>query len=447
MQRSCLTIALALAAASASGQGFYVDEQSALRLGNAFSGGAASGSDASTAYYNPAAMLLVGDEMAINLSAISVQSEFDGDATTGDGSIAIQGDDAEADNFDLLPTLYYVQQVRDGLAAGVYINAPYATGTDFGSDSVSRYQVSESNITGIDLGLALGFKATKSLDLGVSMILQYLGAKQVVAINTPALCLGQLDPATCSSLGVDPALLGSSTLDGRFEMEGDNTDVGFSVGSVYHLSEQARLGLHYRSRITHELTGSAKVSFPDGATTLVNIAGLESVTTAGSAQISTPEVLNLSYFQRHGAWSWQADLSWSKWSRYKELAIQSRNSTVAALTAEPQVYDWNESYRFAAGVDYQLSPQLTLRSGFAYDQSPIDDDNVTIDFGFADYRALSVGLSYAINDQLTVDAGFQHTLQQQRDIDQNNLQSAGARLNGEVTTDVNSAAVGVRWSL
>lgn len=447
MQRSCLAIALSLAASTGWSQGYYVDEQSALRLGNAFSGGAASGSDASTAYYNPAAMLLVGDEVAINLAGISVQSEFDGDATTADGSVPIQGKSAKADNFDLLPTFYAVQQIRDGMAAGLYLNAPYATGTDFGKGSVSRYQVSESNITGIDLGLALGFSATSSLDLGLSMIIQYVSAKNVVAINTPALCLGELDAASCAALGINASELGSDTLDGEFEMQGDNTAVGFSTGALYHLSDNARLGLHYRSRIAHELSGTAKVSFPEASATFVSLAGLNNVNAAGTTQIVTPEVVNLSYFQQQGDWSWQADLSWTNWSRYQELAIDSRNSTVAALTATPQEYDWNASYRFAAGVDYQLSPKLQLRTGFAYDQSPIDDDRVTVDFGFADYRAISVGLSYVVSEQLTLDLGFQHTLQQRRDIDQNNLTTAGARLNGEMTTDVNSMAAGLRWTM
>jgi long-chain fatty acid transport protein len=447
MQRSYLAIALSLASATTLAQGYYVDEQSALRLGNAFSGGAASGEGASAAYYNPASMLLVGNEVAINLAAISVQSEFDGDATTGDGSVPIQGSDAEADNFDLLPTAYAVRQIREGLAAGIYLNAPYATGTDFGDDSVARYHVTESEITGIDLGLAIGFEVTERLDLGASMVIQYLSANNAVAVNTPAFCLSQQDAATCAALGVDPALLGSDELDGKFEMEGDNTAIGFTAGALYHLSDNARLGLHYRSRIAHELTGTATVSFPEQTSTLVSLAGLEAGKEDGSTQIVTPETLNLSYFHSAGDWSWQADASWTKWSRYQELAIDSRDNTVSALASAPQVYDWNESYRIAVGVGYQLSPKLQLRSGVAMDQSPIDDDKVTIDFGFADYRAISVGLSYALSEQLTLDAGLQHTLQQQRDIDQNNLASSGARLKGEMTTDVNSAAIGLRWSM
>ncbi len=129
------------------------EEQSALRLGDAFSGGAASASDASAVYYSPAAMLPVRDELAINLASISVRSELKGSAETGNGSIPITGDNAKVDNLDFLPTLYIVHSLSEGFSASAFINAPYATGTDFGDDSITRYQTIESDITGIDAGL------------------------------------------------------------------------------------------------------------------------------------------------------------------------------------------------------------------------------------------------------------------------------------------------------
>lgn len=229
------TLAAAVAAIAASNgyaQGFYVDEQSAIRLGDAFSAGAAAISDASVAAYNPAAMLATREELAINLSAISVQSEFKGDATTGVGTTAIQGDKAEADNFDLLPTLYYVNHLDNTLAFGAFINAPYATGTDFGDNSVARYAVTESEITGIDAGASFAFQLTDSTSMGLSVIAQYMNAKMATAINTTALCLGELDASTCANLGVDPAELGNNTHDGLFVLEGNNVAFGFTAGAL-----------------------------------------------------------------------------------------------------------------------------------------------------------------------------------------------------------------------
>jgi len=444
------TLAAAVAAIAASNgyaQGFYVDEQSAIRLGDAFSAGAAAISDASVAAYNPAAMLATREELAINLSAISVQSEFKGDATTGVGTTAIQGDKAEADNFDLLPTLYYVNHLDDTLAFGAFINAPYATGTDFGDNSVARYAVTESEITGIDAGASFAFQLTDSTSMGLSVIAQYMNAKMATAINTTALCLGELDASTCANLGVDPAELGNNTHDGLFVLEGNNVAFGFTAGALTQLDHGGRLGINYRSRVVHDLKGSAAVSFSDSAAGFTSLAGLENTSARGSVQITTPESANLSYSQQFGNLTLQSDVQWTKWSRFDQLNIESRNSTVAMLTAEPQQHQWRESFRFALGANYQLSEQLTVRTGMALDRTPIGDKNAKIDFAFADYRAISLGMTYEISDGLDLDAGYQHTLQQNRDIDQNELTSTGSRLNGEVTTDVNSFALGLRWAL
>ena len=86
MKKALLTAAVTSVGLLISGQslaqGYYVDEQSALRLGDAFSGGSASASDASTVFYGPAAMTLVKDEIVFNIAAIDFSSSFDGSATT-----------------------------------------------------------------------------------------------------------------------------------------------------------------------------------------------------------------------------------------------------------------------------------------------------------------------------------------------------------------------------
>lgn len=449
---TCAGLGALFAVNPALSQGYYVDEQSALRLGDAFSGGAASASDASAAYYSPAAMLLVRDELAINLAAISVRSELKGSAETGDGSIPITGDDAEADNLDFLPTLYFVRSLSEGFSVGTFINAPYATGTDFGNNSIARYQTTESEITGIDAGLSLAFRVHEQVSIGGSIIAQYLNAKTAVAINTAALCLGaeaagDLGPYTCNALGIDLAQLGSNTYDGNFVMEGHNTAFGFSLGTLVEFTPDSRLGLNYRTRIAHELTGNATVEFPSAAQTFTNLAGLESTKADGRVQFVTPESANISYFHQLGNVSLQADASWTKWSRFDKLQVTSNNSTVATLASAPQVYDWNESQRFALGANYALSPQLTLRGGLALDITPIDKDKTKIDFAFDDYKAISLGMSYVLSKAMTLDVGYQHTMTQKRDIDQNDLLTAGARLHGEVTTEVNSFAAGLRWAL
>ncbi|UTW48978.1 OmpP1/FadL family transporter [Bacterioplanoides sp. SCSIO 12839] len=436
----------AIAASQGHTQGFYVDEQSAIRLGDAFSAGAAAISDASVAAYNPAAMLATQEELAINLSAISVQSEFKGDATTLNNT-PIQGKKAEANNFDLLPTLYFVTHLDESLAMGAFINAPYATGTDFGDDSVARYAVTESEITGIDAGVSFAFQATETTSFGFSIISQYLNAKTAAAINLTAACLAEAPEAICAATGVPASELGDTTHDGQFEIEGNDVAFAFAAGVFTDFQNGGRLGLNYRTRVVHDIKGTAKVSFKESTNRFVELAGLENTTAQGKVQITTPETANISYSHEFGKLTLQSDVQWTKWSRFDQIKIESSNSTVSALTAIPQEHNWEESFRFSLGANYALSEQLTLRTGIALDQTPIPTETAKVDFAFDDYKAMSIGMSYQLTEDLALDAGYQHTLAQERAITQDELASTGSRLQGDVSNDINSFALGLRWAM
>ncbi|MAS25780.1 MAG: hypothetical protein CMI03_16285 [Oceanospirillaceae bacterium] len=453
MKKALLTAAVTSVGLLISGQslaqGYYVDEQSALRLGDAFSGGSASASDASTVFYGPAAMTLVKDEIVFNIAAIDFSSSFDGSATTVGGA-PINGKDAEADSLDALPSFYMVRELSDGFKMGVYINAPYATGTDFGDDSVARYQAAESDITGIDAGFALAFRINDMVSVGGSLIAQYVNAKTAVAINSTAICLGaeaagELGPYDCAALGIDAAELGNTTYDGYFEMEGHNMGYGFALGTLIEFTPDSRLGINYRSRIAHQLSGTAEATFPAAAAGFTSLAGLPDTTASGKVTLTTPETASLSYFHRLGKIALQADYSWTKWSRYNKVQVESNDPVIAALAAEPQVYNWTESQRIALGASIAVSPTLTLRTGMAFDSTPIEDENAKVDFAFDDYQAVSLGMSYVMSDDLTLDLGIQHTFSQTRDIEQNDLATSAAALQGEVKTQVNSYAAGIRW--
>ena len=450
MIKKSLAIAVGLASTQlAMAQGFYVDEQSALRLGDAFSGGAAQADDASTAFYNPAGLTrLQQKQFTLNLSAISVSSEFDGDSTTLGGA-PVTGEKASANAFDVLPSLYYSAPMSEKMVFGAYINAPYATGADFGDDSVARYFATESKITGIDLGTAFGFKATDKLSFGISMVMQYLSASVAQAVNTSALCKAsepQLAPSTCNDFGINDSEFGKATYDSQFEMEGDDLNIGFTAGLLYEFTPESRLGFHYKNRISHELQGKATVDVPEEAEAFSGLAGITSTEADGTAKLETPSQANLSFYQGLGKFSVQTDIQWTDWSSFDQLVVKSDDPVVQAI-ATPQVYDWVESYRFSVGGSYQVNPSLTLRTGFALDQSPIKDENTKIDFAFDDYKAISFGLTYDMNKDMAFDFGIQKTLTQKRAIAQGDTSDPAqnfSKLQGDVTTDVLSLAAAMK---
>lgn len=453
MIKKTLALAIGLAGTKlAMAQGFYVDEQSALRLGDAFSGGAAQADDASTAFYNPAGLTrLKATQLTLNLSAVSVQSEFKGGSTIFDGTTlggaSVQGKKVSADALDILPSIYFSTPMSENMVFGAYVNAPYATGTDFGGNSVGRYFATESSITGIDFGTALGFKVSDNLSFGISMVMQYLSATVAQNLNTSAACLGaeaQLAPFTCAGLGITS--VGDTTYDSPFEMKGDDFNIGFTAGMLYEFSPESRLGLHYRNLISHDIQGKAKLEVPASAETFGSLAGFVDTNAKGTVTLETPSQANLSFYQGLGKFSVQADVQWTQWSSFETLSIKS-NDPVIKSVAGPQTYDWVDSYRYAIGGSYQVSPALTLRSGFALDKTPIKDSQTKLDFAFDDYQAISFGLTYAIDQDLAFDFGIQKTLKQKRSLNQGDITDPAqnlSKLDGDVTTDVLSVAAGIK---
>ena len=102
--------------------------------------------------------------------------------------------------------------------------------------------------------------------MGGGLIMQYLKATTGVAVNTSALCKGAELSGSCLLPAPHSALpdadLGTSTQDGYFEMEGHNTVLGYQLGALLEFSPNSRLGLNYRSKMSHSLAGEATLTFP-----------------------------------------------------------------------------------------------------------------------------------------------------------------------------------------
>ncbi|WP_204325094.1 OmpP1/FadL family transporter, partial [Stenotrophomonas maltophilia] len=67
-----------------------------------------------------------------------------------------------------------------------------------------------------------------------------------------------------------------------------------------------------------------------------------------------------------------------------------------------------DGYTYSLGGEYDWSPNLTLRAGVSYEQSPIDFENRSVRLPDADRVGLSIGASYRWNEKLLLTAGYQH---------------------------------------
>ncbi|MFD2231267.1 OmpP1/FadL family transporter [Alkalimarinus sediminis] len=454
-----LTLSALMVSSQLSAQGYYVDEQSAKRLGDAFSGGAAEAEDASTAFYNPAGLSRIKQsELVVNVSVLTTSTDVSATGTSLDQmtslssytTVPLEGDGSPSvDNAFGLPSIYLAFPQYDQLAFGVSINAPYASGTEFNRDFVGRYFGLESEITGINVGFMASLKLTDQLSLGGGINMQRVSANLEQGINVAGYCsgaesLGLTGGNSCADIGVGAP--GSYSSDGYFKVKGHDTDYGFTAGVLYEFSEDTRVGMNFRSKIEHTLQGSGNFTIPANAEAVLSALdpNLTTHATAATVELVTPETLSLSGFhQINERWYVQADANWTNWSRFKSIDIVLEDT--GDVLSTPQ--SWNDSWRVALGGGFQLNPQWTLRAGLAFEKTPIPDQTTSIDFAFDDYKALSVGFSYEPSETLVVDAGLQHTLSFDRNVSQGDASIFGdaATTQAKVETQYTSLAVGLRW--
>jgi long-chain fatty acid transport protein len=204
------------------------------------------------------------------------------------------------------------------------------------------------------------------------------------------------------------AVPGNAAADSLVKLEGDDISFGYNLGMVFKPNDQTTLGLAYRSKIHHTLEGDANFTRSAGLNTLLNGAGSQQLKNGDiTAKVDLPENISFSgAFQATPELELLGDITWTKWNRFKELRIDFTNPAQAdGVTTE----SWDDSWRYSIGANYKWAPDLTLRTGLAYDQTVIANElNRTPRIPDQNRTWLAFGASWAITPSNTLDAGYAH---------------------------------------
>jgi len=398
--------------------GFALIDNSASGMGQAYAGAAAVAEDPSTIYFNPAGMMyLDGTQVSAGMHIVKSDAEFNNNGSTPVGG----GDGSNAGDTFYIPNFYYVRDFGDKYKIGLGVNAPFGLGTGYKDGWMGRYTSTDSELKSININPAIAFKANEKLSIGLGMNIQYLEATLEADIFQNA------GPLT-------------GTPDGHLKMNGDSWAFGFNAGLIYELTAATRLGIHYRSEVSHTLEGDIKYKsihpFLQAAKGLTN----KNV----SAGIDLPSTFAISLaHQTSDKLTLLADITFTKWSNFKELAIKDDNDNPAVPVVEEK---WNDVFRYSAGMKYAYNKQWTFRTGIALDKTPIDDKYRTSRIPGDDRTWLSLGTSYSPNKNLTIDVGYSHLWVEDAKINEEYpLLSAAGELKGEFDSSVDILSVQATW--
>ncbi|HMK14453.1 MAG TPA: outer membrane protein transport protein, partial [Burkholderiales bacterium] len=347
-----LTALLGGLAGGAIAAGFALNEQSGSGVGVAFAGSAASGEDASTVFYNPAAMVrITGTLLSVGVHGIVPDMTFSnqGSFTGPPGGPFVPltgGNGGDPGKGLVIPNFYLVTDITPNIKYGFGVSTPFGLHTQYNGDWVGRYQALKSELTSYNLNPSLAYKVNDRVSFGAGFNAQYLNANLTKAIDFGLLSGGAPQSA-----------------DGSVGVSGRSWAFGYNLGALFQFPTDTRVGIAYRSTVHQKLEGSASFTNVPAALS----ADPRFVNNRMTADVTLPDSISVSAVQDIGEkWELLSDVTFTRWSYFDNLAIVLANGQMSVTTE-----NWRNTYRGSLGASYRYSDSLKLRGGAGFDQSPV----------------------------------------------------------------------------
>lgn len=369
MKKILLSFVILSAPMAAQAAGFALIEQSASGMGNAFAGGGAVAEDASTIFFNPAGMTYIeGTQLVGAIHLIKPTVEFNG-SISGTGKAG--GDGGDAGDLSFVPNFYYKRDLTDSVKFGLGVNAPFGLKTEYDSTWKGRFQAIKSEVKTININPAIAFKLNDQLSVGAGISAMWAQAELTRALN----------------LGAG----GETTV----KIKGDDWGFGFNLGAIYQATTDTRFSIAYRSKVNQHLKGESSSPSPFTAALNTNV----------TAAIALPETFSVSTFsQLNDTWDLMGDVTWTRWSQFKELRVDFANAVPDSVTPE----NWSNTLRYSIGANYHYSEDIKLRAGLAYDEEAISDQLRTARIPGNDRKWVSLGANWKVSPSSSIDVGYAH---------------------------------------
>ena len=462
--------AFALLGTMAFGSGFSILEQSPRGLGASFAGMAAKIDDPGALYFNPAVSAWFKEsQVMLGLHVLRTNATFSNDGsvqTDGHGTVlgAIGGDNGgNAGGYSLIPNNYMIFPVSEDFAFGLGITATSGTATEWGWQWVGRYQAIKTAASTIDISPSASWMVTDNFSIGAGLDIQYMQQEKINAIEgyTAAMHIAQ---QMAASPDAQTAAVGANILadlqsnygnlgmmDVIAEINEDSLAIGWNVGVLYEPCEGTRLGLSFRSRISHSPEGDAEFDVPsmDVGTSpfnmpLANLYGLANalVDTDTESDMDLPAMFIFGlYHKLNDNWAFLLDVEHTMWSSIDKVTTDFDSDQPDHITQ----FEWEDTWRVAAGFEWYYSEDLTLRFGGAWDQAPCKE------VAFRGPRMpdvdrywASLGLTYKVTENIELDLAYMHLF-----MDKGNAKyvdiNTGQVLNGTYVGSADLLSFGLLW--
>ena len=361
-----LGLAAALLAPQAAGaEGFAINEWSAEGVAM---GGARmfAEDDAANVAYNPASITKVkGEAMKSSFTYLSPHGSYklydDAGTEIEAGKNVVHAGWAVGS--------YYVKQINDKEWFGIGAFPRFAMVSEFERGSKASSNAFFSKLNGVSVTPTYAHKFDKKWSAAVGAEINYVGLElqKNLMIN-----------------GVVPA--------GTTQIEGESYALGWNAAANYTFDDKNEIGVVYRSRITHSLEADLKGYGTDiahgGGDVFGNAYGV----------VTLPDSWSIGYNHKFDKKTRvELNATHTNWSTYDALNVYFDKSLIGipdkAVSAESPK-NWSNGWRYAIGVEHNISDKYAVMAGFAYDGSCIPYNGGDFLVPTGNRRTYSLGARY-----------------------------------------------------
>ncbi len=269
------------------------------------------------------------------------------------------------------------------LSFGLGVHSFLGAEMPYDRDWPGRYYLIDARWVTLNLSPAAAWKINEALSIGVALHLQKSELEAGVVVN--------------NSIYGGPQDLP----DGRISFTDNSYDIGATLGVLYQATPSLRLGLVWTSETEHQhkakLKGSGLHPVLGG---LLQDLQFDQI----SMNLVVPEHwLFSTTCQINDKWQVSTNIGRQSWSNFGDLRAQAGPIDQAVYGDGLQ-----DTWHFALGARYQLTPTLWLATGVGYDGDPVQKAVGTVYFPSREQWRWAAGMGAELNRQLSADVGYSY---------------------------------------
>lgn len=364
MNKNFLALGLAaalLAPQVAGAEGFAINEWSAEGVAM---GGARmfAEDDAANVAYNPASITKVkGEAMKSSYTYLSPHGNY----KLYDGAGKEIEDGKNVVHAGWAVGSYYVRQINDKEWFGIGAFPRFAMVSEFERASKASTNAFFSQLNGVSVTPTYAHKFDKKWSAAVGAEINYVGLE---------LQKNSYHPTYQMVLGAT-------------QTEGESYALGWNAAANYAFDDKNEIGVVYRSRITHSLEADFKMYPVSGGKITADAYGV----------VTLPDSWDIGYNHKFDKKTrLELKATRTNWSTYDALNISLSNPSVPGVLPSnvDSAKNWENGWRYAIGLEHNLSDKYAVMAGFAFDEAsiPYNGGDFMVPTGLR--RTYSIGARY-----------------------------------------------------